>query len=167
MPESRRDQTVRRDHLRAAVPTTRERRVAFDVVQRRVDRVLVGVAHRQVHARVAERPQDADGLRRREREIEPGDLAVRRVDELVRVGRVVRLEHRAQLCGVDVAVEAELLRRRQPTTGCFAGTGVVVLDPLRDLIDVVLLLAHRELADAQHDTRPLTVSLPGTCGATV
>jgi hypothetical protein len=96
MPETRRDQPLRRNHLRAAVPTTGERSVPFDVVQRRVHRMLVSAAHRQIDARVAQRPQDADGLRRREREIEPRDLAIGGVDELVGVGRVVCLQYRAQ-----------------------------------------------------------------------
>ena len=106
---------VRLDHLDAAVAATRERRLPLQIVQRRVHRAFVRVAHRQIHARVAERPQHAHRLRRRERQIEPGDLAVRRRRQLVRIGRIMRLQHRPQLRRIDLAVEAELIRRRQPS----------------------------------------------------
>src|SRR4051794_35558410 len=60
-------------------------------------------------------------------------------------------ERRLHPASVDLALQPELARGRAgPTSGRLACARVVVLDPLRDRLEVVVLLPLAELSDRQH-----------------
>jgi hypothetical protein len=63
-------------------------------------------------------------------------------------------EHRSQIAGVDVAVEAECpAGGADPSSGSFTGAGVILVQPRCDLGEVVGLDPHAQLPQRQHSTR--------------
>src|SRR5579884_3395746 len=129
-------------------------RLALQIGQRRVDRLLVRLDQRPRHPLVADRKQDTDTLRRRERQVErcrsrPGTS--RR--ELHARAWVPAIHHRLQLLRIELALETELTRRAaHPPARRLTPTGVVVVRATRDFLLVVELLVpgHSDLADRQH-----------------
>ena len=77
MPERRGDQPVGADLYHAVVASSRPHRVTLEVVERGVDRILVGCGDDASDARVGQAVEHRHGLRCPEREVEAGDLAVR------------------------------------------------------------------------------------------
>ena len=88
--------------------------------------------------------------------------AARRRPQFRAVVRVKTIEHPPQRVPTDLAAKPELAGRgANPSTACLARTDVVVLDPSADalhhvdprlsLVEVVLGLSGRELADRKHE----------------
>lgn len=137
--------------MAALAPSHPARRLLEDR-QRRGDRRVCGVADLVGHLRVAEREQQRHRLRRAERHIERGDGRHRvRSSEPVGAARVDVGEQVRQRFGVDLALEPQLSGgSADPLTRCLLGAGVVLLGAASDGVDVVLLLAVRQLPEAQH-----------------
>ena len=166
MPERRRDQA------RSPAPPARRRGRAGPPPPNAPDTRPPQAAARSCAARtapaqlaVADPEQHADALRRRERQIEPGDL-----------DRTRRAPQRRAVCG---SMPASTPRRASPSTGPerpsdlppvpdpaaarLGAAGVVLLDAVADaldhvhahlgLLEVVPGLAGRELADRKHRSR--------------
>ncbi len=99
----------------------------------------------------SERPGQRDRLRGREGQVEAGDrLAAGRglQAERLAVDRIATGQHRDELVGLDLAVEAEIPGGvAEPVALGLALAGVVVLGPFGDLVEVVAVLAGAELAD--------------------
>ena len=99
----------------------------------------------------AERPGQRDRLRGREGWVEAGDRLAAGSglqSEQLAVDRIAAGQHRDELVGLDLAVEAEMLGGvAEPVALGLALAGVVVLSAFGDLVEVVTLLAGAELPD--------------------
>src|SRR4051812_37613255 len=72
------------------------------------------------------------------------------------------LQHPSQGCSVHLAFEPEPVRgASHPLAGRLLRPGVVLLGTSRDVVEVVLLLARRQFAEAQHGP-----TARGTCRRT-
>ena len=148
------EEAVAADELGATVTAPRPARLPLHVVEGTGQRLALSFADLAGDLGAAERPKQRDGLRRREGEIEAGDRAattdVTQAER--RPGRgVVAGQHRRQLIGIDLALEAEFDGGvTEPVALGLALSGVVVLRAFGDLRRVVALLAGAELADRDH-----------------
>ena len=162
MPKRRRNQPGCRLDASAAMAATHRGRRPLEVRDRLTRRPIMRVANRATNVRVAQGEYDADALRRRERQIKPGhpDRA-RGVAQRRAVARIQPGEHATQRVAVNPARETERRRRRaDPHSARFCAAGVVLLNAATDaldrvdahlcLVEVVLGLAGRELADRKH-----------------
>jgi hypothetical protein len=132
----------------AAHPT----RLALQVAQRGVDRLLVRVDQRPGQRRLPDGEQHAHRLRRREREVEGGDLGAP-TDALQPLAgaRVAAIHQGHEPVVIDPAAELQALSSGSgPAARRLAAPGVVVIAALRDLALVVARLLDRQLADRQH-----------------
>jgi hypothetical protein len=119
--------------------------------------------------RVSQPEQHAHALGRRERQIEPSDSGrTARAAQRSPVARVQPGQHVAKRLGRDVAAEPELAcGRADPLSPSLTRRQVVVLDPVAHalrhvdtslrLVEVVLGLAGRQLADRENGCGPLIV----------
>jgi hypothetical protein len=162
MAERRRDHDVGPldDHTRMAA-TDRDRG-PFEVLERLRDRCSMCAPGGVPRSGIAEPEQDADALRRRERQIERTDASpLRRVPQLRPGPRTAPGEQRPEIITGYRPGQAEPGSR---TPGPFPARpsllGVVVLQPLGDavdnvdpplrLVEVVAGLAGHDLADREH-----------------
>jgi len=108
----------------------------------------VGVGDLAGNRMAAERPGERDRLRSREGEVEAGNrLAVRcRLQpERFAANRVVAGQHRDELVGVDLALQAEVGGGvAEPVALCLALAGVIVLGSFGDLVEIISLHARAE-----------------------
>src|SRR5215212_7720681 len=102
MPKRGGDQAGRRLYPSAAMTATHRRRRPLEVRDRLARRLVMSAAHRATDLRVAQGKDDADALRRREGQIEPGhpDRA-RGVPQQRAVTRVEAGEHATQRVAVN------------------------------------------------------------------
>ena len=108
MPKRRRHQPGGRHDLSPAMAATDRRRRTLEIADRFEDGAVVRGADRGTQLAVADPEQDADALRRRERQIEPSDLdRARRAPQRGAVLRVKAGEHATQRVAVDRPGEAE------------------------------------------------------------
>ncbi len=114
----------------------------------------------------SDREEHADRLRRREGEVEGGDLRVLRGGAKARPwpARIEPGDQRAELLAGHPAGEPAGAGAR-PDAGCLAATRVVVVAPACDLLLVVAVLAERDLADREHPNTKLAKT--ALCSATV
>jgi hypothetical protein len=136
-------------------------RGSLQVPERVGDGGIVRRSDRLAHLAVAGPEQHAHALRRRKRHVERRDLQPRRrLPERLARPRVGPGQQPTQLLGVHCAAQPEARRRRPvPAAGSFTAAGVVVLgagqalrdvDAVPSLLEVVLLLPKRQLADRDH-----------------
>ena len=108
MPKRRRHQPRRRHDLSPAMAATDRRRRTLEIADGLEDRAVVRAADRGTHLAAADPEQDADALRRRERQIKPGDPdRARRAPQRRAVLRVKAREHPPERFAVDRPGEAE------------------------------------------------------------
>lgn len=146
--ERGRDEPIAADLDRAAGAAAAPAGFALEVLEPGLDRGIVRLAELPHGLRVGDAPQDADGLRCAECQIESCDRAF--ADRLAQPGTG---EHLGKLARLDLATEASLFGRApSPTAGSFTLPGVVVLTAERDLIGVVpgSTGAGLDLADGEH-----------------
>ena len=113
---------------------------------------LVGVPDRSGHLGRSQGEEQGHRLGGGEGGVEAGDLGrpLGSAEPLPRSG-MASLQDGVQVVGLDLAGQAEQVGAvAGPLAGGFAGTGVVVLDAGGDGVEVVLLHARRQLAEAQH-----------------
>ena len=134
--------------------------MTLQVVERRRHRRLVGGQHLGLHGRLAEGVKERDRLGRAEGEVVAGHTrpAGRSGRELF-AARLTAREERAQVLGRHLALQAEGAGAGQPASGRLAGAQVVVLDAGRHRLEVVVLAAGGELADAEHPVDPRTAPI--------
>ena len=116
---------------------------------------LTRSGHFGLHDRITERPQNGHGLRDRERQIEPRDpTSVTRQRRAIGAEGGARGEpskHGAQIVACDLPTQTERgSARPRPPPGRLAGTGVVLVEPRRDLREIVRLRTHAQLPQAHH-----------------
>lgn len=130
--------------------------VRFEVLERGGDSPIVGLANDLRHLRGAEGEQQRDRLRRPPARVEPAHLAVRERPELLTRAGVETAPHGHQIVGANLAVEAQLDRSSGagPPPGGLADTSVVLVDALRDGIEVVPLGRVGDGVDAEHRSAP-------------
>jgi hypothetical protein len=135
-------------HLHHAVlATAAAARLTLQVRERLRDRRVMAGTQLGDDLRRRDRPQHADRLRRPKRQVEPGD-AVR--PWLAQPGAA---EQAREVVAVDLAASLDLwCAGPNPATRLLALTGVIVLAPARDLVQVIRSRSRtrRDLAYAQH-----------------
>ncbi len=158
VPEPGGHEPVAVDHPRPARPPPSPARHPLEHRQRPSHGGVMGVADLIRGLRVAQREQQRHRLGRAERGIEPGDHRHRPgTGEPVAARRIHMRQQPPQRLGVDRALQPEPSRgRAHPHTGRLLGARVVVLEPPSDRLEVVLLLAVRQLPQAQHGRLPST-----------
>ncbi len=159
MPKRRRHQPAGRHHLSAAMAATDRRRRTFEIADGFQSGAVVRATDRGAQLRVADPEQDADALRRRERQVKAGDsYRTRRAPQRRAIQRIKARQDAAQRVAVDRAREPERrASRADPGTARLGAAGVVLLHAVADAVDgvyahlslleVVLGLAGRQLAD--------------------
>ena len=149
-----RDQPLPRLDRRAVMAATHEHRALIQIRERGGHRVVVR-AHQ--HARQLVRAgggEDADRLRRRKRQIKRRDLRItsRPPQPHRRIARIHARDQRVELPILHPAREAERLRAGAlPLARNLPAARVVVVGALCDLLLVIAVLAHRDLADRHHN----------------
>ncbi len=150
---------LERCRLRLAIvrPATHEAGFSFEPADRLFDGGVGGFDDLGTHERVGKCVEHADRLRCRERQVEARDTVLPRLDLVAVRGqpgaRIEPSEDGSKLIAGDVVVEVErLVGESEPAATGFAGTGVVVVDAVGDLAEVVLLGTHTELPQRQHDS---------------
>jgi len=105
-------------------------------------------------ARLGDPEDNRDALGRLERQIEPGDRTVGRWRAKLGTGcRITRGEQMLDAARVDLATETQRMRPgTEPPARRLALAVVIVLAPLRDLLDVVTTRGRSrcQLADRKH-----------------
>ena len=174
MAERRSDEARRLLDDRPSVATPHRHGRPLEVPNSLQGRYIMSFTYRVTQFRATEPEQQAHALRRRERQIEPGDpCRTARCPQRSPVARVQPGQHVAKRLGRDIAAEPELTRGcADPLSPSLARRQVVVLDPLAHalrhvdallrLVEVVLGLAGRQLADREHGCRPLIVKPTST-----
>jgi len=125
----------------------------LEVVETRPHRLCVGGFDLGGDGMATERPGKRDRLRRREGEIEAGDGAALDLAESEGLAacRVRPGQHRDELVGIDLALQAEILSLvAEPVALGLPLARVVVLGAFGDLAEVVALLASSHLPDGEH-----------------
>ena len=148
-------QAVPADALGAGVAAPGHGRVLLEVGDGLGRGRLVGGDDLGLDRGAAEGVEQRDRLRRRDGDVEAGHggLAAARShrEQALAGGRVVAAEDELERLGVDLAGQGQVLGQAAvPSTGRFAGAEVVVLDAVGDGLQVVVVLARGELADAEH-----------------
>ena len=152
--EARLDEAVALDLNGTTLPSARAAGLALEVVHRLVDGGVVAGPDLGCHPLVADGPENADGLRCAEGQVEAGDRAV---GDLAVTGAA---EDELQLLGGDLAFEAELCRPVAGPRAAALALAAVVAGPVRsDLIGVVRARrrAGVDLADRQHERSVLVL----------
>ena len=79
--------------------------------------------------------------------------------ERLAAGGIDAGQHRDELVGIDLALQAEILGCvAEPAALSLSFAGVVVLGSFGDLVEVVALLARSHLPDREHQRGPLAVA---------
>lgn len=149
MPEHRRHQPLALHHFAAARTSAGHARMPLQIGHALADRQVMGGGDLPGHVRGAEGVEQRDGLRGPERQIEPRCPPPRSGQGLPVRGAAG--EDRTQIIGRHLPAQAE-----QPDPGTDPDAGrltrgqVVVLHAVRDLGQVVLLPARRQLPNAHH-----------------
>ena len=155
VPERRDHETVDLDLVHPVLPGTGPSRLALDVRERGVDRGLVRVANHRGRVGITETGEQRHGLRCPKSQVEPGDLPTPEPAELLARRRVEPGPDRVEVVGSDFAVES---RGRAggpgPSAGRFADAAVVLVDPVGDGVEVVVLTGELDLAETQHGGAP-------------
>ena len=145
------------DALGSGVATPGHGRILLEVGDGLGRGRLVGGYHLGLDRGAAKGVEQGDRLRRRHGDVEAGHggLAAARShrEQALAGGGVVAAEDELERLGIDLAGQGQVLGQAAlPSTGRFAGAEVVVLDPVGDGLEVVVVLARGELADAEHGT---------------
>ena len=162
MPERRRHKPARRHDFSPAMAATDRRGRPLEIADGFESGPVVSATNGRAQLLVADPEQDADALGRREREVKAGySYRARRASQGRSIQRIQAREDAPQRVAADGPGEAE--RRASgadPRTACFGAAGVVLLnavadavdcvDPCLSLLEVVLGLAGRQLADRKH-----------------
>ena len=148
------EEAVAVDEFLAAGAAAGPAGLALQVVEGGCCGVAVGLVDLDRRLVAAECPEQGDGLRGGEGEVEAGDRSLPpdgAHPERLAVGGVAAGQHRGELVCLDPARQAQLLGRvAYPVALRLALAGVVVLGAFGDLVEVVALLAGAELSDRQH-----------------
>jgi hypothetical protein len=147
---ARREKAVALDELMPSGAAAGPAGGLLEVVETRPHRLGVGGFDLGGDGMAAERPGQGDRLRRREGQVESRDGATPNMAEAERLPgcRIVPGQHRHQLGGLDLALQAEILGGvADPVALGLPLAGVVVLGAFGDLAEVVVLLTAAELAD--------------------
>jgi hypothetical protein len=137
--------------------TAHKTRFSFQPSDRLLNRGVGGLNDLGTHERVSECVEDADRFGCGEGEVETWDTVLPCFD-LVGIrgqpgSRIQPRQHCAKLIAGDFVVEVEcLVGESEPAATGFTGTGVVVVDSVGNLAEVVLLGTNTELPQRQHDS---------------
>ncbi|HWX46271.1 MAG TPA: hypothetical protein VNY52_13250 [Solirubrobacteraceae bacterium] len=153
VPVGRRDQALPGLDVFAGVPATDHHRRVFQMSDRRPDRLFMAAHELARDVLRGDGEQDAERLRRGEREVVRGDLRVVRggAQSCRGVAWVVAGDQRTELPGAYPTDEAEgVCAGADPFAGGLSAAGVVVVLALGDLLLVVAVLTQCDLADREH-----------------
>ncbi len=150
--ESSRTELLERSRLRLTIvrPATDETGFSFEPTDRFFDGDVGGLDDLGTHERIPKCIEHTHRLRSRERQVETRDTVLPRLDLVTVRGQpgpgVEASKDGSKLITGDLVVKIEgVVGESEPAATSFAGAGVVVVDAVGDLAEVVLLGTHTEL----------------------